>query len=106
MDPARSERGVAAAGWIASGLHAGRFLGQLGAYLAALLIALPLWASDIAFNPQITQAEFVKFSRLIGQGIFATPVQPARTSGFLGFDVGVAATAMKINKNEPFWVHS
>jgi hypothetical protein len=65
-----------------------------------------LWASDIAFNPQITQAEFVKFSRLIGQGIFATPVQPARTSGFLGFDVGVAATAMKINKNEPFWVHS
>lgn len=58
------------------------------------------------FNPQITQAEFVKFSRLIGQGIFATPVQPARSTGLLGFDIGIAATAMKVNTNAPYWIHS
>ena len=43
---------------------------------------------------------------MIGQAIFATPVQPARATSLLGFDIGIAATAMKINKSEPFWAHS
>ncbi|HEX9491698.1 MAG TPA: hypothetical protein VGA33_00410 [Thermoanaerobaculia bacterium] len=97
---------MVAAGGIAGGIHAGRLSRQLGAHLAAFLIALPLCASDIAFNPQVTQAEFVRFSRIVGQGIFATPVQPARVTGLLGFDVGVAATAMKINTTDSFWTHS
>ena len=106
MDRTWCERGLVAARWIASSLHARRIPRQLGAHLAAFLIALPLCASDIAFNPQITQSEFAKFSRLIGQGIFATPVQPARATGLLGFDIGIAATAMKIDTKAPFWLHS
>jgi hypothetical protein len=43
---------------------------------------------------------------VIGQGIFATPVQPARATSLIGFDVGIAATAMKIDTNAPFWMHS
>src|ERR1700738_553191 len=106
MDGERRERRLAAAGGRAGGVHSGRFSRQLGAHLAAFLIALPLSAADIAFNPQITQLEFAKFSRVIGQAIFATPVQPARSTGLLGFDVGIAATAMKIDKGAPSWANS
>src|SRR5437899_869732 len=106
MDGERLERRVAAArGW-AGGVHSGRFSRQLGAHLAAFLIALPLCAADIEFNPQITQLEFAQFSRVIGQGIFATPVQPARSTGLLGFDVGIAATALKIDKGAGYWTNS
>jgi hypothetical protein len=97
---------MAAAGGIARRVHAGRLLTQLGAHLAALLIALPVAASDISFNPAITQQEFSKFSRVIAQGIFATPVQPARSTGLLGFDIGIAATALKVDKNSSYWLHS
>lgn len=106
MDRTRRERGLAAAGRLAGRVHASRFLGQLGAHLAAFLIALPLAAQDISFNPLITQAEFSKFSRLIAQGIFPTPVQPARSTGLLGFDIGVAATALKIDTKSSYWLHS
>jgi hypothetical protein len=106
MDGERRERRLAAAGGRAGGVHSGRFSRQLGAHLAAFLIALPLSAADIAFNPQITQLEFAQFSRTLGQGIFATPVQPARGTGLLGFDIGIAATAMKIDKAAPFWANS
>src|SRR6266568_8064434 len=106
MDRTWRERRVAPARRFSRRIHAGRFSRQLGAHLAALLIALPLCADDISFNPQITQAEFAKFSRLIGQGIFATPVQPARSTGLLGFDIGIAATALKIDKNSSYWLHS
>ena len=106
MDRTRRERGMAAAGGIARRVHAGRFSRQLGAHLAAFLITLPLCAADISFNPIITPDEFAKFSRLIGQGIFATPVSPARASGLLGFDVGIAATALQIDKNASYWLHS
>ena len=92
MDRARRERRMAAARWLTRGFHPGRISRQLGAHLAALLIALPLFAADdIAFDPHITESEFAKFSRLIGQGVFATPVQPARATGLLGFDVGIPA---------------
>jgi hypothetical protein len=97
---------LAAARRLARRIHAGRISRQLGAHLAALLIALPLCADDISFNPIITQAEFAKFSRLIGQGIFATPVMPARATALLGFDIGIAATALQIDKNASYWLHS
>src|ERR1041384_5705523 len=97
MDRTWRERGMGAAGGGARRGHAGRFSRQLGAHLAAFLIALPMAAQDIAFNPAITQAEFSKFSRVIAQGIFPTPVQPARTTGLLGFDIGIAATALRID---------
>ena len=55
------------------------------------------------FDPAITQDEFATFSRLIAQGIFADPVSPARATGILGFDVGVAATAVKVDTNSTYW---
>lgn len=55
------------------------------------------------FDPTISQSEFSTFSRLIAQGIFADPVQPARSTGLLGFDVGIAATAVKVDTNSTYW---
>lgn len=59
--------------------------------------------SDIDFDPNITQDEFATFSRLLAQSIYATPVEPARARGLLGFDVGVAATAMPVDTNAAYW---
>jgi len=33
-------------------------------------------------------------------------VQPARSTGLLGFDIGIAATALKVDTNAPYWSHS
>jgi hypothetical protein len=97
---------MAAAGGIPGLFHAGRIRRQLGAHLAAFLIALPLAASDISFNPAITDQQFSEFSRVIAQGIFATPVQPARASGLLSFDVGIAATAVHVDTGAAYWINS
>jgi len=70
------------------------------------LAALPLRAADFNFTDATTQAEFQKFSRIVGQAIFATPVQPARASGLLGFDVGVAANVVNVDSNASYWLHS
>jgi hypothetical protein len=90
-------------------LYAGRFPAQQRLHLAALLIvfaAVPAFADDIAFNPTITDADFARFARLVGQAIFATPVQPARATGFLGFDIGIAATAVPIDTQAAYWTNS
>lgn len=42
----------------------------------------------------------------MGQAIFATPVQPARATSLIGFDVGVAATLVKIDENASWWRHA
>jgi hypothetical protein len=69
-----------------------------------LAAALPACAQDVKFDPKlVTQANFTKFSRIVGQAIFATPVQPARASGFLGFDAGVAATIVPVDQNAAYW---
>lgn len=39
----------------------------------------------------------------MAQGIFASPVQPAGGSGLLRFDVGIAATGVKIDTNASYW---
>ncbi|HEX3110551.1 MAG TPA: hypothetical protein VHU41_15760, partial [Thermoanaerobaculia bacterium] len=67
---------------------------------------MPAFANDISFNPAITDADFAHFSRLVGQAIFATPVQPARATGFLGFDIGIAATAVPIDSKAAYWTNS
>lgn len=68
------------------------------------LAALPALAqSDIDFDPTVTQEEFATFSRLVAQGIYATPVEPARARGLLGFDVGVAANAIPVDTNAAYW---
>jgi hypothetical protein len=74
------------------------------------LFAAPLQAqsddADIDFDPTITQEEFEEFSSLVAQGIYATPVEPARATGFFGFDIGVAATAVPVDTNAAYWVKS
>jgi hypothetical protein len=110
MDGTWSERRVVAARELARGVHAFGISAQQRLHFAAVLIVVfcagTLRAQDISFNPAITDAEFQQFSRLVAQGIFPTPVQPARVTGFLGFDVGVAATAVKVDTSAPYWQHS
>ena len=64
---------------------------------------MPVAAQDIRFDVRISDADFAKFSRVVAQGIFPTPVQPARATGFLGFDIGLAGTAVSIDKNSTWW---
>jgi hypothetical protein len=69
---------------------------------------LPALAADpdINLNPAITQQEFRTFSRIVGQGIFATPVQPARAGSIINFDVGVAATLVHVDTGSSYWQHA
>ncbi len=109
MDRSRLARWVAGAARGARRLYSFRISSQQRIHLAALLIfaALPLRAADdINFDPSITQAEFQKFSRLIAQGIFATPMEPSGASGLLRFDVGVAATAVQIDPKASYWTRA
>jgi hypothetical protein len=65
---------------------------------------LPAFAQDVKFDPNlVNQANFSQFARVVGQAIFATPVQPARASGLLGFDAGIAATVVKIDEGAAYW---
>ena len=67
-------------------------------------IATPVLADDtITFDPAITAADFQKFSRVIGQGIYPTPVQPARSTGILHFDIGVAVTGVQVDEKADYW---
>src|SRR3954463_15616122 len=107
MDGSRLERRVAAAGGEKGRLHHFRFPFEQRVHVAALLIAfaaLPAIAQDVKFDPTlVNQANFSEFARVVGQAIFATPVQPARASGILGFDAGVAATVVKIDEGAAYW---
>src|SRR5258708_16783459 len=111
MDGARSRGWVAAAGRITRRLHAGGVSAQQRLHRPALLMAvavvaaaLPLHAGDFDFTT-VTQQEFRTFSRVVGQGIFATPVQPARAGSIISFDAGVAATVVQVDTNPSFSPH-
>src|SRR5262245_1431488 len=108
MDRTRFTGWLAAARRRAHRVYSERLPAQQRVSLAALLIlfALPLAAQDISFDPATTQDEFAQCSRTMGQAIFASPVQPARGTSLLGFDVGVAATLIKIDENASWWRHA
>jgi hypothetical protein len=38
--------------------------------------------------------------------MYATPVEPATTRGFLAFDIGVAVTAVPVDTNASYWQHA
>ena len=63
-------------------------------------------ADGISFDPDITQEEFHLFSTLVGQAIYPTPVNPGDPGGLLGFDIGVAATAIPIDQQAQYWVNA
>ena len=110
MDRARTSGGMAAEGGWARRVHARGISAKQRLHLAAFLIllaAIPLQAqSDIELDPAITQEEFETFSRLVAQSIYATPVDPARARGLLGFDIGVAVTAVPVDTSSPYWQHA
>ncbi len=39
----------------------------------------------------------------MAQGIYATPVEPASARGLLGFDIGVAVTAVPVDTGADYW---
>lgn len=63
-------------------------------------------SDGIDFDPFITEEEFATFSRLVAQAIYPTPVEPAKARGLLGFDIGIAATAVPIDPTASYWVRS
>jgi hypothetical protein len=71
------------------------------------MAALPMRAGDdIKFAANITPEDFSTFSRIIAQGIYADPIQPARSSGLLHFDIGVGATLIQIDDKANYWKHA
>lgn len=58
---------------------------------------------DITLPPGYGQTEFRDLSEQVGLAIAYTPLAPAEPLGLLGFDVGVEVTAVKIDRDEPFW---
>jgi len=70
------------------------------ATLAALLLATPAWSADydIGFDPTtITQPLFDDFVKEVGTLIAYRALAPAEPQGVTGFDVGIAASAVKID---------
>ena len=110
MDRARNRGRLAEAGGGAGRVHARGIPAKQRVHLAALLIAVFIasaaGAQDISFDPEITRQEFAQFSRLVGQAIYATPVEPARARGLLGFDIGVAVTAIPVDTAASYWQHA
>ncbi|MEO8217501.1 MAG: hypothetical protein ABI718_10515 [Acidobacteriota bacterium] len=100
---------AAAVGW-AGVSHYVRLFVEQRIYFAAFLISIGLTgvlsAQDFSFDPAITQSEFRKFSLIIGQGIYPTPVQPGGNRGILAFDVGVAAIALPVDEEASYWTRA
>lgn len=43
---------------------------------------------------------------MVGQAIYATPVEPAEGGSLFGFDIGVAVTAIEIDQTAEYWLRS
>ncbi len=74
--------------------------------MTTLLFGGHAFAEDIKFDPAITQEEFSEFSRSVGQAIFPSPLDGAASTSLLGFDIGIAATAVPIDEPASFWLRS
>lgn len=64
------------------------------------------YAGDIGFDPDITADEFHEFASVLGQMLYHTPVDAARSESLLGFDIGVMATAIEIDEDAEWWTSS
>src|SRR5512134_1261043 len=110
MDGAGNRGRVAGASWRAGVLHSLRVSAEQRLHRAAvlilLLLAVPMAAQDFVFDPDISDEDFHRLSAIVGQAIYASPVEPASIRGFLAFDVGVAATAVPIDDEASYWVNS
>src|SRR5688500_2561874 len=109
MERTRTDGGVAATGGGEGRLHGRGLSAKQRLHLAAFLtltIAVPLQAqSDFLFD-HITEEDFAKFSNIVAQGIYATPVEPASARGLLGFDIGIAVTAVPVDTTAGYWTNA
>jgi hypothetical protein len=62
----------------------------------------PAWASDINQIQTLTQDEFHALSEDLGAALSYKPLTPAAPLGVLGFDMGVAVTATKLQNSAVF----
>jgi hypothetical protein len=89
------------------GVHSRGIRSEQRAYFAAVLISLLVSATavaqDVGFDPSMTAEEFRRFSTLVAQGIYPTPVAPATAEGLFGFDIGVAATGIEVDEDAAYW---
>jgi len=75
--------------------------------LVLSLSATPAMAKiTFNFQPGFNQAQFKDFSTELGLALSYVPLAPAEPLGTTvlpGFDIGVEATVIKIDKNAPYW---
>jgi hypothetical protein len=69
------------------------------ACIAASLVSLPAFASDVTIRNLTTQAEFRALSEDLGAALSYKPLTPAAPLGITGFDMGIAATATKLENS-------
>jgi hypothetical protein len=75
-----------------------------GAAAAALSLTVsPTMAADINFTTSIDQSQFKSLSKEVGVALGYRNLAPANPLGITGFDIGVEASAMKIDKSIPYW---
>jgi len=75
--------------------------------LVLLLTAMPAFGKTIInLDPALTQEQFKKLSTDIGLALSYIPLSPAEPLGTTllpGFDIGVEATVVNIDRSEPYW---
>lgn len=63
-------------------------------------------AQDFEFDPTITQSEVERLSLVLAGSLYGSPVEPADSGGLLGFDLGIAVSAIEIDENASYWIRS
>ncbi len=75
-----------------------------GVVAAALALAVsPALAADISFIRGIGQGDFKDLSKEAGAALGYRNMAPAAPLGITGFDIGVEASAISINKSSNYW---
>lgn len=71
-----------------------------------MLGAIGAEAQQIDFDPSITQAQFDRFTLTVSSALYASPVEPADGGGLLGFDIGLAVSAIEVDETAAYWINS
>jgi len=75
-----------------------------GVIAAALALAVsPALAANISFTSPISQDDFKSLSKEAGAALGYRNLAPAAPLGITGFDIGVEASAISIDKNSTYW---
>lgn len=70
---------------------------------ASLVLSAPVWAADDLNNiGGLTQAQFRLLSEDLGAALSYKALTPSEATGITGFDIGVEATATRLNNSTEF----